>query len=166
MEIDLSTKVGELLDAYPKLEEELIRINPKFKKLKNPILRRTVAKIATLAQAAKVGGMDPVELVNLLRKAVGQPPLQGVEYTEEESEAPVWIATEPKALLDANELLDSGKNPLAEITKLLKNAKSGDVVQLVADFRPEPLIEEMQKRGYEVYVAQEGEKFRTFIKKP
>ncbi len=96
MEIDLSTKVGELLDAYPKLEEELIRINPKFKKLKNPILRRTVAKIATLAQAAKVGGMDPVELVNLLRKAVGQPPLQGVEYTEEESEAPVWKAAEPK----------------------------------------------------------------------
>lgn len=38
------TRVGELLDAYPQLEEALIRMAPAFAKPKNPLLRRTVAR--------------------------------------------------------------------------------------------------------------------------
>jgi hypothetical protein len=41
------TKVGELLDAYPELESILFELSPAFAKLKNPILRKTVARIAT-----------------------------------------------------------------------------------------------------------------------
>ena len=40
--------VHELLEAYPELEDVLIGIAPPFKKLKNPILRKTVAKVATI----------------------------------------------------------------------------------------------------------------------
>ena len=36
IEITPSTKVSELLDAYPELEETLIGIAPPFKKLGNP----------------------------------------------------------------------------------------------------------------------------------
>ena len=49
------TKVGALLDAYPELEAVLIELAPPFRKLKNPVLRRTVARLTSLAQAAKVG---------------------------------------------------------------------------------------------------------------
>ena len=45
------TKVLQLIEAYPHLEDVLIEYVPAFKKLKNPILRNTVAKIATLQQA-------------------------------------------------------------------------------------------------------------------
>ena len=55
LQIQPSTKVAQLLDAYPELEEVLIRMAPPFRKLKNPILRRSVAKVATLKQAAIVG---------------------------------------------------------------------------------------------------------------
>ena len=55
--ISPKTKVGELLDAYPQLESVLFDLSPAFAKLKNPILRKTVARIATLQQAAAVGGL-------------------------------------------------------------------------------------------------------------
>lgn len=44
------TKVLELIETYPELEDILIEYAPAFKKLKNPLLRKTVAKIATLQQ--------------------------------------------------------------------------------------------------------------------
>jgi hypothetical protein len=66
-------KVGELLEAYPDLEATLIGLAPEFAKLRNPILRRTVAKVATLHQAARIGGLDVRELVRTLRAAAGQP---------------------------------------------------------------------------------------------
>ena len=55
IDITPQTKVGELLTAYPELEDLLIEIAPAFKKLRKPVLRRTVAKVTSLAQAARVG---------------------------------------------------------------------------------------------------------------
>ena len=55
--ISPKTKVGELLDAYPQMEGVLLDLSPAFAKLKNPILRKTVARIATLQRAAVVGGL-------------------------------------------------------------------------------------------------------------
>jgi hypothetical protein len=67
-----STKVGALLDRYPELEEILIGLAPPFKKLKNPILRKGVGKVASLQQVAAVGGLSVRDLVNKLRITVGQ----------------------------------------------------------------------------------------------
>ena len=165
MEITLDTKIYDLLRAYPFMEDELIKINPKFKKLKNPVLKRTVARIASVKQAAAVGGMDAVELLNKIRAKVGQKPLD-IKVEEKEEEAPLWIAKEPKAVLDANKLLDEGKNPLAEISKLLKSLQDDEVILLESDFKPEPLIDEMRKKGIAVYSAQiEPSRFVTYIKK-
>ena len=66
------TTVGDLLAAYPELEAVLIARSPAFARLKNPVLRRTIAKVATLAQAANIAVMPPVDLVNELRRAVGR----------------------------------------------------------------------------------------------
>ncbi len=51
------TKVGALLDAYPGIENQLAEWVPAFQKLQNPVLRRTVAKVVSLEQAASVGGI-------------------------------------------------------------------------------------------------------------
>jgi hypothetical protein len=68
MEITPSSKVNDLLKAFPELEETLIGIPPPFKKLKNPFLRRTVAKIATMKHIASVGNIQLNELINKLRE--------------------------------------------------------------------------------------------------
>jgi TusA-related sulfurtransferase len=169
-EIKITTKIADLLNDYEGMKEILIGINPKFKKLNNPILRRTIGKVATVKQAAIVGGMEPLDLLNKLRVAVGQNPVVSLSGEEaklsESEEVPLWISTSPKELLDANKILEEDKNPLAEISKALKKIDSGEVVVVEADFKPEPLIDEVKKQGHEVFCQKEDEeKFATFIKK-
>lgn len=48
IDITPSVTVHTLLLEYPELEDVLIGIASPFKKLKNPILRKSVAKIATI----------------------------------------------------------------------------------------------------------------------
>jgi len=167
-EITLDTKIADLLNNYDGMKEILIKINPKFEKLNNPILRRTIAKVAGVKQAAIVGGMEPMELVNKLRVAVGQSPLDMVSTEEIEihQKAPQWIEKEPSITIDANEILDSDENPLAELHMALKKLVEGEVVLIYSDFRPEPLIEEFDKKGYSTYCHEvESEVFMTYILK-
>jgi len=167
-EITLETKVAELLNDYEGMKDILIKINPKFKKLNNPVLRRTLAKIAGVRQAAIVGGMDPFDLLNQLRIAVGQTPLESANSVAiaSSSEVPAWIVKEPKATIDANVLLDEEANPLVKAYSILKKLNHGDILTIIADFQPEPLIEEFEKTGHEVYCQEiDDAHFVTYIKK-
>lgn len=167
-EITLETKIADLLNSREDMKDILIKINPRFKKLNNPVLRRTLAKIAGVRQAAVVGGMDPVDLLNQLREAVGQ---KAVDITTPEGEvevkeAPEWILKEAKQTLDANAMLDEERNPLAELHKALKAVNEGDVITIEADFQPEPLMDEMLKAGHDVFAREVSENhFITYIKK-
>ena len=75
MNITPATKIADLLKEFPQLEATLIKYSPAFSALKNPVLRRTVAKVTSLQQAAKVGNVSIVEMVDTLRAEVGQSPL-------------------------------------------------------------------------------------------
>jgi uncharacterized protein (DUF2249 family) len=165
-EITLETKIADLLNDYEGMKDILIKINPKFKKLNNPVLRRTVARLAGVKQAAIVGGMDPVDLLNQLRVAVGQEPVELQTSQETAEERPEWIAQESKLTIDANRLLDEEKNPLAEVRKALKEIEKGELISIVSDFRPEPLIDEFKKAGHDVYSQEIDEgHFLTFVRK-
>ncbi len=83
------TRVGELLDAYPELESVLLELSPAFKKLKNPVLRKTVGKVATLQQAASLGNIPVTEVINTLRTEVGQQLFEGVDSNDEINSARV-----------------------------------------------------------------------------
>jgi len=166
MEVKITTKIYDLLKEYPFLEDELVKINPKFKKLKNPVLKRTVARVASIKQAAVVGGMDAAVLLNKIRELVGQEPIELNLDEDENQEAPIWITNEPKVIIDANELLDKEQNPLAQTNKALKELKSGDILLIKSDFMPQPLIDEFKEKGYEVYSHEVSkDNFLTYIKK-
>jgi TusA-related sulfurtransferase len=173
-EITLETKIADLLNDYDGMKTILININPKFKKLNNPVLRRTLGRIASVRQAAIVGAMEPMDLVDQLRKAVGQEPIcEGCEIKSDEcfippaTPKPSWIDTAKVCdVLNANALLDDDKNPLAEVRKALHKMSDKEMLKLEADFQPEPLIEEFEKDGYDVWTveSQEGH-FVTYIHK-
>lgn len=55
MIITPKSKLMQVLETYPELEDKLISYIPAFKELKNPILRETIARIATLQQVAVIG---------------------------------------------------------------------------------------------------------------
>ncbi|MEW5724475.1 MAG: DUF438 domain-containing protein [Thermodesulfobacteriota bacterium] len=69
MVINAETKVAELLERYPFLLDFLVGLSPEFQKLRDPVLRETMGRHATLSLAAAVGGLDISDLLaNLARR--------------------------------------------------------------------------------------------------
>ncbi len=164
------TKVGELLEAYPELEAVLIDIAPPFKKLRNPVLRRTVARVTSLAQAARVGNVSVEAMVRRLRQAVGQPEFSDVAATTSQgpsaTEPPSWVDTDDiVARLDARAMIERGEQPIGVVLDGLKNLAAGAIFELVTPFEPAPLIDKATDQGHEVWVAQAGPgEFHTYFR--
>lgn len=70
MNITTETKIHDLLSNYPFLEDFLVQRNPRYKNLKNPLLRNTIGRIATLGKVAGIGGEDVHELIDALEKEI------------------------------------------------------------------------------------------------
>ena len=70
MQISPRTKVSEIISRYPFLKQFLVKLNPEFKLLENPIMRNTIGRIATLNKAAMIGGMDVNKLIDDLAAEV------------------------------------------------------------------------------------------------
>ncbi|MGE5173235.1 MAG: DUF1858 domain-containing protein, partial [Betaproteobacteria bacterium] len=64
MELSPRTKVNDLLNLYPFLKDFLVNLNPEFKMLDNPFMRKTVGRIASLGKVAMIGGMDVKKLID------------------------------------------------------------------------------------------------------
>jgi len=86
------TTVGAMIEAYPELESVLVEMAPAFAKLRNPVVRRTVAKVATLEQAAKIGGINLRTMILRLRNVTGQsaPDLPLLQPCQQSSENVVF----------------------------------------------------------------------------
>ena len=161
------TKVGPLLDSWPELEETLISAAPEFAKLKHPILRKTVGRVATLARAAKMADLDPVALVNRLRVAAGLEPIAGEGADEEiAEEAPGWIdAVRVKATIDADAVLESGENPLPCVRREAAGLLPGEAIRVRSSFRPIPLLEALRKDGLHAFTRRVGDGHETLVVK-
>jgi len=157
IEITPSTKVNDLLDAYPELEETLIGIAPPFKKLKNPLLRKSVARVATIKHISSVGNVPLNELINKLRKAVGQSETND-SYEDENyfSEKPDWFSADKISLsIDEEKSEDKDIMTLVTILQEARNVKKGEIVELITTFLPAPGIDRMTAKGYSVWTVKE-----------
>ena len=70
IDISPTTSVKDLIEKYPVLVDFLIGHNPKFAVLKNPIVRATVGKVATLEKAAEMGAEDVEQLISAIRDEI------------------------------------------------------------------------------------------------
>lgn len=171
LQITPDTKIGELLDAYPQLEETLVELAPAFKKLKNPILRKTIAKVTSIRQAARVGGIPVAEMVNQLRQATGQSHIEmdgegmSAENDSVESEG-IWIQKENICeSLDARQMIESGEQPLGKVMADLRQMPHGAIYELITSFEPAPLIDQAKSQGFKVISRKEGDDiFKTYFK--
>ena len=153
------TRVGELLDTYPELESVLMELSPAFKKLKNPVLRKTVGKVATLQQAASLGNIPVTEVINTLRMEVGQQLFEGTDSNDEINyKQPGWYDPDKVSVsFDASPLIDSGQNPMQEVLAQLEKTNSGEIFLLTTPFVPAPIIELISKKGYSHYCITSNE---------
>lgn len=165
------TKVAELLKEFPQLEESLKKFSPAFAALKNPVVRKTVAKVTSLQQAAKVGGVNIVEMVNALRKEVGQSPLGENSFCPDSED--IHIPFSEKApdktvthRLDVRPIIESGEHPKEQVLSLANELQVGDYMEFISSFPPTPLINLLQKRGFKVtMLAPNDGEVRTFVEK-
>ncbi len=159
-------KVGELLDTYPELEDILMEMSPAFKKLKNPILRRTVGKIATLQQAATVGNVPLNKIINALRAKVGQENLDDLNDAEQLTQTnPVWLLESNIAkTFDATPVINAGENPMEKVLLEIKEVEQGKIFLLITPFEPAPIKDVLKKQGYDSFTLQKGEEvFYNYI---
>ncbi|MHB9112348.1 MAG: DUF438 domain-containing protein [Thermoleophilia bacterium] len=63
MEISPKTKIDDLLRSYPFLLEFFLARSPKYKLLQNTVSRKTIGKVASLAQVASIGGLNLDQLL-------------------------------------------------------------------------------------------------------
>lgn len=155
MDINLHIKVSDLLDAYPQLEGTLLELSPAFSKLRNPILRRTVAKVTTLQQAAKVAGISPILLLETLRQAAGLPidnSNESIDIDNEQKDKPEWFGEMNITIrFDARPIIESGENPMQEIIGLSKELQNNQIMELTAPFKPVPIMDLLKSKGFEVW---------------
>lgn len=159
--INPETKIGVLLDAYPGIEEVLIAWTPAFARLRNPVLRKTVAKVATLEQAARIGGVSLPEMVRKLREAACGD-ASGIMDTPERAaganrpaDAPAWLSEEHvRQVIDADTMLENGVHPIGKLRECVVTLQAGEIVELTSSFLPAPLIEAMTRSGLAVYSHQ------------
>jgi PAS domain S-box-containing protein len=67
--ITAKTIIGDLVKEYPFVKEFLFNLSPKFNKLKNPIIFKTMSSVATLEMISERGGFLVQDLIN---KIVGE----------------------------------------------------------------------------------------------
>jgi uncharacterized protein DUF1858 len=153
------TTVGALLEAYPQMEKVLVDMAPAFAKLRNPVVRRTVARIATLEQAAKIGGVSLQAMILRLRDVAGQsaPELPAAEPRQDAGEDASWL-TDGRVVeeIDADDMLERGVHPIGKIREAVAALGPGEIVVLRSSFRPQPLIETLRRAGAAVHSSTEG----------
>jgi len=164
-DITVGTKVATLLAEHPELEELLISMSPAFVKRRNPVLRRSVARVATLRQAAAVGGLDAAEMVNELRVACGQRPLvdMEVEVVEYFGPAPEWFDQAAVVKVLREQDLDPDVMPINPLLRAVRDLGEGELLELITAHLPAPGIDILRRKGHLVWSATHDGLIRTFV---
>ena len=68
--ITKDTIIGNLVKEYPFVKDFLFNLSPKFSKLKNPILFKTMSSIATLEMISERGGFEVQDLIDKIVKEI------------------------------------------------------------------------------------------------
>lgn len=166
-QITPETRVARLLEDFPALEEVLIAVAPQFGKLRNPVLRRTIARVTTLRRAAEVAGIPVRDLVLKLREAAGQstdldlPPADAEPASEDP--APWVDAARVRWTIDADRLLEAGTEPLSEVMRRAEGLGADDLGLIRSSFKPAPLIGLLHDRGFRVAVVGGEDRFACFV---
>jgi len=183
MELSLKTKIGDLLDAYPFLLDYLVKTSPKFSKLENPFLRKTVAAFASVSKAASLGGLDPDDFLAGIAAEIFKKSNDSVTLVNSGGRAEHARGASREERIEAfkgivmrlhgGESLDSLRQEFHTLLKDVSPAEVGAMEQrLVAEGIPESEIKKLCNLHVELFTADadkpelpplpEGHPIRTF----
>lgn len=160
MELSPGTKVDDLLRVYPFLMDYFLEKSPKFKHLSNPIMRKTIGKVATLNQVATIGKLDMETLLDEIAQEIGENTGDTVTIKKPSLSESAEPFTDPGAreevLKDIIKDLHKGEDmeSLKErFRKLIEDVSPSEIANMEQRLIEEGLPETEVKRLCDVHVA-------------
>lgn len=150
--INRHTKIDTLLKANPLVADELVKLNPHFKKLKNVVLRNLLAPRVNISEACTIAGCE----VNAFLKR-----MEDIGFEIEEADYPFKKETQTQlpeiqdvVTLDVRPALAQNHDPLKEIMQAVKKINRGQALRVINTFEPVPLINLLSKKGWKSHVER------------
>jgi uncharacterized protein len=157
MDLSPKTKVNDLLNRYPFLKDFLIKLNPEFKMLDNPIMRKTVGRLASLGKVAMIGGMDVKQLLDDIAEKIKQEAGVAVSISYYEvgmDEQEVRLETLKGIIKELHQGKDA-ESQKKKFEELIKDVAPWEIAQmeqrLIADGMPETEIKSLCEVHVQVF---------------
>ncbi len=148
MKITKDTKISRLLKEDDRILDLIVSISPVFKKLTNPLLRRSIAPRVTVKDAARIGGMTPNDFLRRLAEA-------GYEVELDPDEKVSVVPKQCDVLqqykihsMDVRPVLEAGQDPFLSIKDQLNHLAPDEALEVILDFEPLPLIDLFSRDGF------------------
>jgi DUF438 domain-containing protein len=157
MRIDSRTKIDDLLKKYPFLLDFLAGLSPRFAKLRSPIMRKTIGRVANLNQIAGFGDLPLPELLHKIQAEIKRAAKEDVEVDVggvspepiDAREARQEVLKDIIRELHEGGDLEEQKKRFAELIKVISPAEISEMEQKLIE---EGMPEEEVKRLCDVHV--------------
>jgi hypothetical protein len=154
--VQASDKLQSLFERDERLIDVVASHSPQLAKLRHSPMRRIMARVTTVAQAARLCKMSVDSLVHDLNHAIGIDTAPGdttsgnATDASDETAAAQWSIPSSVSVveLDVREELSKGGEPFSRIMGAVGGLGEREVLHLRAPFEPVPLFAVMQKRGF------------------
>lgn len=161
--IRASDRLQQVFERDERLVDVMASHSPQLAKLRNSPMRRIMARVTTVEQAARLCGVSATSLVGDLNRALG------LATTPDDHDIPVGPtggrpapevgatggrpargrpAHAPSVELDVRDDLRNGREPFSRIITAVAALHDGEVLHLRATFEPVPLFALLDKRGF------------------
>jgi uncharacterized protein (DUF2249 family) len=160
-------RVAAVLAKDERLLEVFTSASPAFEMLRNAAARRTMARLVTIEQAARIAGIDAATLVARLNVALGVDPSEAAAASSSEGAdasaaaraegAPAGLLETPAERivdLDVRDDLRAGREPFRKIFDAARALPPGHVLRLRAIFEPAPLYAVLGKQALGHYTER------------
>lgn len=157
--IKATDRIHAVLARDERLLDVLVAASPAFEKLRNAAMRRTMARLVTVEQAARIGRVDPSVLLDRLNRALEHPdereavplPTAAAQPDVDPSHVPDALRRIPSALVvecDVREDLRAGREPFHRIMDAARATPDGGLLKVRATFEPAPLYPVLAKQRF------------------
>lgn len=174
MVIRAEDRVADVLNDDENLVEVFASVSSHFERLRIPAMRRVMARLVTVGQAARVAGIEVDTLLDRLNEAsrtegggegesspaaTGRSGGMGESSPTDTARPPPHLASLPSDRitdLDVRDDLRRGEEPFSRIMAAKGAVPPGSVFRLRAIFEPIPLYHVLGKQGFAHWTEQLG----------
>jgi uncharacterized protein (DUF2249 family) len=164
MVIHATDRVEQVLGQNEALIDVFVAASPHFERLRNPAMRRVMARLVTVEQAARIARIPADTLVARLNAAAQQsnghpgPSASGsapaIDRPHQRPAAIADVRSDRILDVDVREDLRNGHEPFARIMAARRELPWGQVLRLRSIFEPAPLYQVLAKQGFAHWTEQ------------